>query len=256
MKFAKYILVLLFWNMNWVAAQSSDFGHPDEKETYVFDEEWDEDDDDIDFDLENEWSLSDTLNKQYKSRKFRDNWRESYRGNLFDYTEKISERNNSSFNWDLSGLFHFLAVLGQILGYGVIALVVFLVIRALLTDSGISLQGFRKKQAPYSVVNDGELNIEEDWLAKATEAKIRGDLKTAVRFYFLAYLKQLNQEEHIDFHKDKSNREYRYEIIDNSVRNEFDVLSRVFDYCWYGDFEINAAQFSQVEILFSKHLKR
>ena len=76
-----------------------------------------------------------------------------------------------------------------------------------------------------------------------------------MRFYFLAYLKQLHQGEHIDFHKDKSNRDYRYEINDTTIRSEFDVLSRVFDYCWYGEFEIGTEQFGRVEILFSKHLK-
>ena len=259
MKIIGTILLLLWGNLIWVNAQS------DDQEIYGYDEAlvWDEDeqvwlDEEVedDFNSENNWSLSDTLNKQHKTRKFRKDWRENYNGILFDYTETISKKNTSTNNWDLSGLFSFLALLAKIIGYGLIALVVYLVVRALLTDSGISLQSFKKKNASFTVVKDGELNIEEDWHARALDAKNRGDLKSAVRFYFLAYLKQLHQGEYIDFHKDKSNREYRYEINDTAIRSEFDILSRVFDYCWYGEFEINSEQFGRVEILFSKHLKQ
>lgn len=260
MKWLTYIALLIFSHGFLVTAQANSLTTVEEEQTLVWDEDdldWlDEAYDDEDYtQFENNWSLNDTLGQQYKRRAFRNNWQQNYRNTLFDYTEKISKKSPSN-NWDLSGFFQILAALAKIIGYALIALVVFLVLRALLTDSGISLQSFRRKDASYNVVKEGTLNIEEDWHSQAIEAKIRGDLKSAVRFYFLAYLKQLHQEKQIDFHKDKSNREYRYEINDTNTRNEFDVLSRVFDYCWYGDFEIGMAQFSRVELLFSKYLKR
>ena len=259
-----YLAVLLFWNFALLDAQTDFSEYDPDEETWVWDEdETDNDYDDEDYnedyneDLAQEWNLSDTLSKQYKSRKFRDKWQEDYQGVLFDYEERISKKKpTSNTNWDLSGFFNFLAGLAKIIGYGLIALVVFLVVRALLTDSGISIRSFSRNKASYSTVNESEIDIDEDWRSKAVEAKNRGDLKSAVRYYFMAYLKQLNQQEHIDFHKDKSNREYKYEINDQAIRNEFDVLSRVFDYCWYGDFEIDAEQFTRVELLFDKHLKR
>ena len=257
MTLLKYMALLIFLGVQFVHGQSdSDASYSDEV-SWDFSEE---DLSNIDEDLteKSEISFHDTLNKQYRNRTFRKKWRENYQGILFDYEEKISKKSSSNWDWDwdLSGLFNVLSFLAKIIGYGLIALVVFLVVRAVLTDSGISLKTFRQKNQAYSVVEEGEISIDEDWLKKALEAKNRGDLKSAVRFYFLAYLKQLHFEQHIDFHPDKSNRVYRYEIIDPNLRNDFDVLSRVFDYCWYGDFEINQEQFSRVEVLFSTHVKK
>ena len=201
------------------------------------------------------WSVYDSLRYQYRSRQFREDWRENYNSDLFDYTEIQSHEKVQSYNWDLSGFFNVLAFLAKLIGYALIVLVIYLVVRAIFTDSGISIQGFRRKKPEVRDVPDTEITMDEDWLKRAQDAKKSGDLKLTVRYYFLAYLKQLHEEEEIDFHKDKSNREYKYEISDFGKRNEFDVLSRVFDYCWYGEFEIDAEQFNRVEKLFSNHLK-
>jgi hypothetical protein len=253
----KYIALLIFLGVQLV------YGQSDLDASYSDDVSWDFNQEDLlnnDEDLtdKSENSFRDTLNKQYINRTFRNKWRENYQGILFDYDERISEKSSTNWDWDwdLSGLFKILSFLAKIIGYGLIALVVFLVVRAVLTDSGISLKAFRQKNKAYSVVEEGDISIDEDWLKRALEAKNRGDLKSAVRFYFLAYLKQLHFEQHIDFHPDKSNRVYRYEINDQNLRNDFDVLSRVFDYCWYGDFEINQEQFIRVEVLFSTHVKK
>jgi hypothetical protein len=232
-------------------------------------DEWiwvDEDSDDIATYIEEEsfegenlgldsWSVYDSLKAQYRARQFREDWRENYNSALFDYTEIQSQEKEQAYNWDLSGFFNVLAFLAKLIGYALIVLVIYLVVRAIFTDSGITIQGFRRKKSEVRDVQDTEITMDEDWLKRAQDAKKSGDLKLAVRYYFLAYLKQLHEEEQIDFHKDKSNREYKYEISDFGKRNEFNVLSRVFDYCWYGEFEIDAEQFSRVEILFSNHLK-
>lgn len=214
--------------------------------------------DDTESNYADQWSLNDTLQQNYQKRGFRQDWKKDYQSVLFDYSERVTVPDNkrSSWDFDFTNFYDLLTVIAKIIGYALIVGVVFLVVRAFLTDSGISIQRFRTKKSAYAHVEANESSIEENWLLKAIEAKKKGDLKLAVRYYFLAYLKQLHEENHIDYHKDKSNREYRYEIAEIAVKNEFDVLSRVFDYCWYGDFEIDNEQFVRVEVLFSNHLKK
>jgi hypothetical protein len=76
-----------------------------------------------------------------------------------------------------------------------------------------------------------------------------------VRYYFLAFLKTLSQQKQIVFHPEKSNREYYYEIQEKGSKDAFQTLSRVYDYCWYGDFDINEEQFQKAESIFKSYLK-
>lgn len=223
------------------------------------DETWD-DSEDFYEDEENApfFNLSDSLAAKNKSIKFRASWKEDYKRPAFDYKENKIEENsvNWSLDWDFSGFFDVLVFIAKIIGYGLILLVIFILIRGLFTDAGFSLNSFKSAKKNYNEVDNQELNIDEDWLSKAYDAKLNGNLKLSIRYYFLAYLKQLHQENHIDFHGDKSNREYRYEIVDTNVKSEFDLLSRVFDYCWYGDFDISSEHFGKVEVIFNQHLKK
>lgn len=209
------------------------------------------------------WSLQDSLRTQFRIRKFRKSWRSDYKDKVFDYSQKkktkreeVSTNLPNAPNPIFLDLYKLIAVIAKIIGYALIVLVVFLVVRAVFTDSGISISGFGTKKRDYEILDNDSEKIEEDWFLKAQESKKRQDYKMAIRYYFLAYLKQLHIEKHIEFHKDKSNREYRYEIADQNVQYEFELLSRVFDYCWYGDFAVDEPQFSRAEELFFKHLKR
>jgi hypothetical protein len=209
------------------------------------------------------WSLQDSLTTQFRMRKFRKSWRSDYKDKAFDYSQKkktkkeeVSTNLPNAPNPIFLDLYKLITVIVKIIGYALIVLVVFLVVRAVFTDSGISISGFGIKKRNYEIIDDDSEKIEEDWFLKAQESKKRQDFKMSIRYYFLAYLKQLHIEKHIEFHKDKSNREYRYEIADQNVQGEFELLSRVFDYCWYGDFAVDEPQFSRAEQLFFKHLKR
>lgn len=205
-----------------------------------------------------QWSLKDKLQQNYRKRQFRNNLKKDYQSLLFDYPERItpSDANLSSWDLDLTNLYYLLAIIAKIIGYLIIIGVILLLVRAFISKSGVSINRLRVNKSAYEYIEPNESSIQENWLLKAVEAKKKGDLRLAVRYYFLAYLKQLHEENHIDYHKEKTNREYRYEIADSTVKKEFDVLSRVFDYCWYGDFEINNEQFVRVEMLFSNHLKK
>lgn len=261
LKTITFLAFLLTFNM--LAQDNGDYVWQNDEWIWVENDSNYNDENDIEYDDEYEedyfeeepfWVLNDSLRKQYRSRAFRKDWKADYSDERFDYSHiKTTKKEITRSDW--SGFYEFMAILAKIIGYGILLFILFLVIRALLTDSGFTLN-FKKSQKPSVVLsNKKEINIDEDWHALALNAKNKGDLKLAVRYYFMAYLKQLNRAEHIVFHPDKSNRDYRYEIGDGVLRNDFDVLSRVFDYCWYGDFEIDQEQFERVEKLFLNHLK-
>ena len=82
-----------------------------------------------------------------------------------------------------------------------------------------------------------------------------GNYRLAVRYYYLWWLKQLAAEEVIKWHKDKTNTAYLNEIKDTELREKFSFLSYVYEYCWYGEFELSVEQFNKTEALFKNVVK-
>ena len=78
-------------------------------------------------------------------------------------------------------------------------------------------------------------------------AEEQGDYRLAIRLHFLKTLRLLDDDDHIVWRSGKTNHEYQTEIKDKLLKERFDSLSYVFEYCWYGQFEIeNQSQYQQL----------
>lgn len=76
--------------------------------------------------------------------------------------------------------------------------------------------------------------------------------RLAVRYYYLLTLQQLSGKELIDWQAQKTNHEYIYEIKNNDLRAQFGKLTEVYDYIWYGNFEVDENAFAKAQLAFSK----
>jgi hypothetical protein len=201
--------------------------------------------------------VDEKIDQQSRSRTFKPNLKSRYSSEEFDYTEVVREEKIREIEIPQQN-FRNLELIGKILkilGIIILIIVVAFVIRAFVLEGGVSRRG-KKIKGLYEVV-DEELDFEEvDYLKLAKNAESSGEFKLAVRYYFLAYLQQLNRTKIIDFHPDKTNREYRYEIENIDTKSDFDLLCRVFDYCWYGDHDLNAEQFKNAKQIFAKFLDK
>ena len=59
----------------------------------------------------------------------------------------------------------------------------------------------------------------------------------------------------IEWHADKTNTDYLYEIHSKSVREEFSYLSYLYNYIWYGEFEMDENSFLKAQNRFKNALK-
>ncbi len=199
--------------------------------------------------------INEIINNQKEARSFKPNLKSRYNSKDFDYTDNDKQTKRKEIDPD-DEVFSFVGGILKILGYLVLALIIAFVIRAFVLDGGMISRKGKKVKGLYEVV-DEQVNFEEhDYDKMAQEASKTGVWKMAVRYYFLAYLQKLNKDEIIEYHRDKTNREYRYEIADSAVRNQFDVLCRVFDYCWYGERDLSEEQFRNAEQIFKVSLKK
>ena len=73
------------------------------------------------------------------------------------------------------------------------------------------------------------------------------EYRLAIRYQYLSVLKILSNKKLIDYHKDKTNSEYLFEIENSKTRTEFSYLSYVYSYVWYGDFPIDETNYKLAE---------
>ncbi len=76
--------------------------------------------------------------------------------------------------------------------------------------------------------------------------------RLAVRYSYLNVLKQLEEKEIISWEQQKTNKDYIQEISEKNIKNSFEKLTRLYDFVWYGKFQINHIEFAKVQANFEK----
>lgn len=179
----------------------------------------------------------------------------------FDYTEYQQEENWwttfkrwLAYKWNalMSKIFgnvnsKFLAALGIVLKYvlilGLIGFAIWLYVKL---NPGTAF--FKAKTPPEVLLSEDEKIISEQDIPKLIkEALDQGNYRLAIRYRFLLILRNLKERELIDYQFQKTNKEYSREIEDPEIARQFARLARLYDFTWYGDFEVNALQYGKAE---------
>ncbi|MFD0750489.1 DUF4129 domain-containing protein [Mucilaginibacter calamicampi] len=102
---------------------------------------------------------------------------------------------------------------------------------------------------PYSELTENihEINMDDE-LEKAINVR---NYRLAVRLLYLKSLKQLNDAGLIRWEINKTNSQYSNELRDFDQRLAFNLLTRQFEYIWYGEFNIDADAFGRINNLFT-----
>lgn len=197
----------------------------------------------------------------YTNRSFESNFKEKYNDPDFDYRPKPVQK---SF-WDILGewilillggsgiAFGWVGILIKTVAFIAIAFIIYLIVRSVLNKESMWIFGRARKKV---ITEDAEAeNIHEmDFSRLIDETKTAGNYRLALRYYYLWVLKQLSLREIIDWNWDKTNTDYLYEIKDGKLRKDFEYLSYVYDYSWYGDFPVDEKAFAKAERSFKKTL--
>lgn len=202
----------------------------------------------------------------YQSRKF-SNLKEKYNDEEFNYEEKITSVDSSAWErfWRSVGnfferLFSFgssektlsgLEILMKILAILVILFVVYMIVKIIINKEGGWI--FSKSAKKITVSEHEEENIHTlDFKTIITNSISSKNYRLAVRYYYLWLLKSLTDKGKIEWDIEKTNGDYLNEIKDETLKKEFQFLSYVYEYSWYGEFEIDNIDFSKIEASFLK----
>jgi len=135
-------------------------------------------------------------------------------------------------------------------------LVIYLIVRAIMNDEGSWAFGRSsdKKVIQYDQI---EQNIHTtDFQRLIHESEKNGEQRLTIRYYYLWLLKLFSENEIIEWDIEKTNSDYQNEIQDTAMKTDFSYLSYLYDYIWYGEFDIDQPTFDKAKTAFDKIIKK
>lgn len=183
----------------------------------------------------------------------------------FDYTEKIEDENlwqqfknwlyrhwNNFWRWlfgdfkNNSFVYAFYKAMPYIIIGGVIIFLIWLFYKL---NPGSSLL-YSKDEAKVYFTEEEKIIKSEDIQALIDEALSNKDYRLAVRYYFLLILKSLSENDIIKYEFDKTNSDYTREIKQTSLSSQFKKSASIYEYVWYGNFDVSETDFDKAKMQF------
>jgi hypothetical protein len=102
--------------------------------------------------------------------------------------------------------------------------------------------------------------MDEDGVGKDNiDEKIRmainaGDYRGAIRLMYLNTLQSLNDKQLIRLHAKSTNYDYIQQMKQKKGENEFRLLTRIYEYVWYGEFQPSEQQFEIIHTSFNQFI--
>ena len=203
------------------------------------------------------------LDSQQKAPQFNDQKIAEFRAqDDFDYTEYQEPDNwwTQFKNW-VTQLWHqfiswlfgteevtgFWAVLFRLLPYLLIIGVLFLLgwLFMKVNPADVLLE---KQLAPQvELTEDEDIIQNQDIQQLIDQALQHKNYRLAIRYYYLFVLKKLSDVELIQWEAQKTNTDYIKELADDSVQHQFKSITKLYDFIWYGSFEVNEKLYLKAE---------
>ena len=141
--------------------------------------------------------------------------------------------------------------------YIVLALAVVYLAYVLLNEGGTNIFARSKNKSIQRHEDITAENIENaDIHALIKQAENDNDYRLAIRYYYLLVLKTLSLKNHIKFEDDKTNAEYLNEINEKPFSKGFSYVSYLYNYIWYGKFDLETSQYSKAKDNFTTLLNQ
>ena len=126
----------------------------------------------------------------------------------------------------------------------IVAALVFAVLKFLQVDLTGAFGRRRRSGLAYDVLAEDIHGV--DFPARLAEAEAAGNFRLAVRLGYLEALKHLSDQGRLNWEPDKTNHAYLLELPAGPLREAFRVATRQFEYVWYGELPLSAAQYPPV----------
>lgn len=141
--------------------------------------------------------------------------------------------------------------------YGLMFLVIAFIIYKIVGGNLSGIFSSNKKVKGENGFDYFEEDIHQENMDEKLKNAIRSrNFRTAIRFYYLSLLKQLDASEMIHWELGKTNRDYQRELRSQVFLDDFIRLSGIYEYSWYGNFEVNEEKFLRWQEGFKEVFKK
>ena len=145
----------------------------------------------------------------------------------------------------------YLSIFLKILPYILLAIFLYLVVRFFIKANTRSLV-YNESNPNMVILSEEERILKtediQQLIKDALEAK---NYRLAVRYYYLFILKLLSDRELIAWQLQKTNDDYMSELSGSHFKNDFNRATLLYDYIWYGEFDIDQNGYSKIEHVFA-----
>lgn len=122
--------------------------------------------------------------------------------------------------------------------------------RGMFKGSGNNIIDENNDELPFFLEDYGEY---EKWIH---DAESRSEWNKATRYLYLQTIKNLSDRGAIVFSHEKTNQDYLGEFSENKHHEDFVLLTRNYDYVWFGKFAIGKEKYDQLKGLFLSFNKK
>jgi hypothetical protein len=130
-----------------------------------------------------------------------------------------------------------------------VCLAIFVLYRVVVVNNLFGVNSSKKPRLPTEEPEVVDLSREviDDRIQEAIDKK---DFQVAIRYLFIKTLFALNERNWIQFHPEATNNQYLDQMKTHPQNKDFRFLTQVYEYVWYGKFQITEKQFSLVHSSF------
>lgn len=204
-----------------------------------------------------------------EQRTFETTFKEKYQDDDFIYEQKVSETNwwerfkewladffRRLFNFSNDTVsMQFVEILIKAVAILLLVFVIYLIVKSIMNGEGQWIFG---KSSDKKVINYEEIEknihlVDFEKLIKDTLKS--GEMRLSIRYYYLWLLKKMAEKSLIVWDVEKTNTDYLYEIQNLEFRTQFEYVSYLYDYIWYGEFELDEVTFQKAKAAFEKTIQ-
>lgn len=102
-------------------------------------------------------------------------------------------------------------------------------------------------------IHEEERIIKNRDIRKLIEKAVsKENYRLAVRYHFLYVLQQLSRQDLVIYDSSKTDEDYIVELEDPVLKEQFRRVNRIYDFVWYGNFEITRESYQRIKKEYTK----
>jgi hypothetical protein len=204
------------------------------------------------------------------AKSFPENFKKKYTDTSFIYEFKTPEKNawdrfkewlanffNTIFSFSNNeASMRFVEIVLKIIAIIIVIGVIYMIVKAIMNKEGQWIFG---KNSDKRIINYDEIekNLHLVDFEKLIQNSLQsGEKRLTIRYYYLWLLKKMSAKQIIIWDVEKTNSDYLYEIKDQTQKDNFAYLSYLYNYIWYGEFELDEETFTKAKNAFEKSIKK